>query len=145
MGNGEVLKTSIATIVTRKYRSWKLIGPTQNVAVVVCVHFTLQYVLLWHSVVCNYISFCLIHLRIVVTKIYINKCPTRCNNMQSIFYSTAISLYMFRVPSTPIIRSTWNCSYSHRYKPYVCAATSLRRGQIWPCRSEVAARTYDLY
>ena len=38
--------------------------------------------------------------------VYINKCPTRCNNMQSIFYFTAISLYMFRVPSTPIIRST---------------------------------------
>ena len=34
------------------------------------------------------------------------KCPTRCNNMQSIFYFTAILLYMFRVPSTPIIRST---------------------------------------
>jgi len=38
--------------------------------------------------------------------VYINKCPTSCNNMQSIFYFTAMSLYMFRVPSTPIIRST---------------------------------------
>ena len=39
---------------------------------------------------------------------YINtsKCPTRCNNMQSIFYFTAVSRYMFRVPSAPIIRST---------------------------------------
>jgi len=37
---------------------------------------------------------------------YITKCPARCNNMQSIFYFTAKSLYMFRVLSTPIIRST---------------------------------------
>jgi len=35
------------------------------------------------------------------------------------------SLYMFRVSSTPIIRSTQNCNYSLRY----CAATSLQRGQ----------------
>jgi len=40
------------------------------------------------------------------SQVYINKCPTRCNNMQSIFYFTAISLYVFRVPSAPIIRST---------------------------------------
>ena len=32
------------------------------------------------------------------------KCPTRCNNRQSIFYFSARSLYMFRVPFTPIIR-----------------------------------------
>ena len=38
--------------------------------------------------------------------LYINKCPTRCNNKKFIFYFTAISLYMFRVPSTPIIRNT---------------------------------------
>jgi len=56
VGNAEILKTSTATIVTRKYRSWKRIGPTQNVAVV-CVHFALQRVLLWHSVACHYISF----------------------------------------------------------------------------------------
>jgi len=31
-------------------------------------------------------------------------------------YFTAESLYMFRVPSTPIIRCTWNCNYSHWYK-----------------------------
>jgi len=39
-------------------------------------------------------------------QVYINKCPKRCNNMQSIFYFTARSLYVFRVPSAPIIRST---------------------------------------
>ena len=39
------------------------------------------------------------------SQVYINKCRKRCNNMQSIFYFTALSLYMFRVPSTPIIRS----------------------------------------
>ena len=53
--------------------------------------------------------------------ICINNCPTRCNTKQSIYYS-ASSLYMFRVPTTPIIRSTQNCNYSLRY----CAATSLQ-------------------
>ena len=52
--------------------------------------------------------------------------------MQFISYFTAISLYMFRAPSTPIIRSTYSCSYSHRYKPYVRAATSLQRGHVNP-------------
>jgi len=46
--------------------------------------------------------------------IYINNCPTRCNTKQSIYYS-ASSLYMFRVPTTPIIRSTQKCNYSLRY------------------------------
>ena len=36
---------------------------------------------------------------------HINNCPTRCNTKQSIYYS-ASSLYMFRLPNTPIIRST---------------------------------------
>jgi hypothetical protein len=39
--------------------------------------------------------------------------PTRCNVEQSIFYFTAVSLYMFRAYFTPIIRSTRNCSHSH--------------------------------
>ena len=56
--------------------------------------------------------------------IYINNCPTRSNTKQSIYYS-ASSLYLFRVSTTPIIRSTQNCNYSLRY----CAATSLQRGQ----------------
>jgi len=55
---------------------------------------------------------------------YINNRPTRCNKKQSIYYS-ACSLYMFRVSTTPIIRSTQNCNYSLRY----CAAISLQRGQ----------------
>jgi len=67
--------------------------------------------------------------------IYINKCPTRCNTKQSIYYS-ASSLYMFRVSNTPIITSTQNCNYSLRY----CAATSLQRGQDWPRWREVAAQ-----
>ena len=49
--------------------------------------------------------------------LYINNCPTRCNTKQSIYYS-ASSLYMFRVSNTPIIRSTQNCNYSHRYWSY---------------------------
>ena len=39
--------------------------------------------------------------------IYINNCPTRCNTKQSIYYSGS-SLYMFRVSTTPVIRSTQN-------------------------------------
>ena len=46
--------------------------------------------------------------------IYINNCPTRCNTKLSIYYS-ASSLYMFRVSTTPIIRSTQNCNCSLRY------------------------------
>ena len=49
--------------------------------------------------------------------IYINNCPTRCNTNQSIYYS-ASSLYMFRVSTTSIIRSTQNCNYSLQYWSY---------------------------
>jgi len=49
-----------------------------------------------------------------VSLININNCPTRCNTKQSIYYS-ASSLYMFRVSTTPISRSTQNCNYSLRY------------------------------
>jgi len=48
---------------------------------------------------------------------YINNCPTRCNTKQSIYYS-ASSLYMFRVSTTRIIRSTQNCNYNLRYWSY---------------------------
>ena len=43
---------------------------------------------------------------------------------------------MFRVSTTPTIRSTQNCNYSLRY----CAATSLERGQDCPRWREVAAQ-----
>ena len=49
--------------------------------------------------------------------IYISNCPTRCNTKQSIYSSTS-SLYMFRVSSTHIIRSTQNCNYSLWYWSY---------------------------
>jgi len=49
--------------------------------------------------------------------IYINNCPTRCNTKQSVYYS-ASSLYVFRVSTTPIIRSTQNCNYSLRHWSY---------------------------
>jgi len=42
---------------------------------------------------------------------------------------------MFRVSTTPIIRSTQYCNYSLRY----CAAISLQHGQAWPRWREVAA------
>ena len=50
---------------------------------------------------------------IVLYSTCINNCPTRCNTKQSIYYS-ASSLYIFRVSTTPIIRSTQNCKYSLR-------------------------------
>jgi len=37
---------------------------------------------------------------------------------QIIYYYSASSLYMFRVSTTPIIRSTQNCNYSLRYWSY---------------------------
>jgi len=43
--------------------------------------------------------------------VYINNCPMRCDTKQSIYYS-ASSVYMFRVSTAPIIRSTQNCNYS---------------------------------
>jgi len=64
-----------------------------------------------------------------------NNCPARCNTKQCIYYS-ASSLYMLRVSTTPIIRSTQNCNYSLRY----CAATSLQRGLAWPRWREIAAQ-----
>ena len=67
-----------------------------------------------------------------------NNYPTTCNTNQSICYS-ASSFYMFRVSTTPIIRSKQNCKYILRY----CATTSLQRGQVakpaWPRWREVAA------
>ena len=52
-------------------------------------------------------------LRRIQGGVYINNCPTRCNTKRSIYYC-ASSLYMFRVSTTPIIRSTQNCHYSLR-------------------------------
>ena len=66
--------------------------------------------------------------------IYINNCPTRCNTKQSTCYS-ASSLYMFRVSTTTIIRSTQNCNYSLRYWSYfLCSCLP----PTWPL--EVAAQ-----
>ena len=44
-----------------------------------------------------------------VSLIHINNCPMRCHTKQCIYYS-ASSLYMFRVSTTPIIRSTQKCN-----------------------------------
>jgi len=52
-----------------------------------------------------------------LSQVYINNCPTRCNTKQYIYYS-ASSFYMFRVSTTPIIRSTQNCNYSVRNWSY---------------------------
>jgi len=45
------------------------------------------------------------------------KCTVQRRNSYSIYYS-ASSLYMFRVSTTPIVRSTVNCNYSLRYWSY---------------------------
>ena len=69
--------------------------------------------------------------------IYNNSCPTRCNTNQYIYYS-ASSLCMFRVSTTPIIRSTQNCHYSLRYwsatvqLPPSNAAKEEAAQKIWP-------------
>ena len=49
---------------------------------------------------------------------YIDNCPTRCNTKQPKYYSVS-SLYMFRVSTTPTIRSTQNCNYSLWYCSYL--------------------------
>jgi len=62
---------------------------------------------------------------------YINNCPTRCNTKQCICYS-ASSLYMFRVSTTPIIRSTQNCNYSLRYWSYFLCSYLPPTWPSWP-------------
>ena len=49
--------------------------------------------------------------------LYINNYPKRCNTKQSSYYS-ASSLYIIRVSTTPVIRSTQNCNYSIRCWSY---------------------------
>ena len=59
--------------------------------------------------------------------IYINNCPMRRSTKQSIYYS-ASSLYMFRVLTTPIIRSTQNSNYSLRYGAATSSLATLQGG-----------------
>jgi len=65
----------------------------------------------------SHTSFNILCLSFRASLIYINNCPTRCNTKHSIYYSGS-SLYMLRVSTTPIIRSTQNCNYSLRYWSY---------------------------
>jgi hypothetical protein len=44
------------------------------------------------------------------SKIYVNNCPTRCNNIQFIYICKP--LYMFRVVTPLIIRSSYHCTCS---------------------------------
>ena len=80
------------------------------------------------------------NVKISYIKSYINNCPTRCNTKQSIYYS-ASSLYMIRVSTTPIIRSTQNCNYSLRY----CAVTSFQRRQVAMLEEGSCTKKYDQY
>ena len=52
----------------------------------------------------------------------------RCNTKQSIYYS-ACSLYMFRVSTTPIIRSTQTVTTASGTDLIFCASTSIQCGQ----------------
>jgi hypothetical protein len=54
----------------------------------------------------------------------------RCNTKQSIYYY-ASSLYVFRVSTTPIIRSTQNCNYSLRYWSYFLCSYLLPTWSLW--------------
>ena len=67
--------------------------------------------------------------------IFIKNCTTRCNTKQSIYYS-ASSLYMFRVSTTPISRSTQNCNYSLRYWSYFLCSYLPPTWSIWSCWGE---------
>jgi len=71
-----------------------------------------------------------------ISPFYINNCPTRCNKKQSIYYS-ASSLYMFRVSTTSIIRSTQNCNYSLYWS---CCAVQLLVSNVAKLCKEVAAQ-----
>ena len=71
--------------------------------------------------------------------IYIKNCPTRCITKQSIYYS-ASSLYMFRVSTTPIVRSTQNCNYSLRYWSYFLCSYLPPTWPSWPRWREVAVQ-----
>jgi len=60
----------------------------------------------------------------------------------NVVYYSASSLYMFRVTTTPIIRSTQNCNYSLRY--WSCCAVQLPPSSVvklvWPRWREEAAQ-----
>jgi hypothetical protein len=75
-------------------------------------------------------------LRFRTSLIYINNCPTRCNTKQSVYCSES-SLYMFRVSTTPIIRSTQNCNYSLRYWSYFLCSYLPATWPSWPRWREV--------
>jgi len=81
---------------------------------------------------------CRVKLRIL-SVFHINNCPTRCNTKQSIYYS-ASSLYMFRLSTTPIIRSTQKCNYSLRYWSYFLYSYLPLTWVSWPRWREVAAQ-----
>ena len=59
----------------------------------------------------------------------VNNCPTRCNNIQFIYIWKL--LYMFRVVSPPIIRSSYHCIYSiwHYWDRY-CYLSRTRSRQV---------------
>ena len=85
--------------------------------------------------ICHLLALLGAHHIIHVSRVRVNNCPTRCNTKQSIYYS-ASSLYMFRVSTTPIVKSTQNCNYSLRYY----APTSLQCGKSRPHWRKVAGQ-----
>ena len=82
------------------------------------IPYKVLFSVIWHNLSTNSLRLASDSRRIPsVDLFYINNCPTRCNTKQSVYYS-ASSLYMFRLPTTPIIMSIQNCNYSLRYWSY---------------------------
>jgi len=71
------------------------------------------------------VSFWILCLWFRASLIYVNNCPTRCNTNQSIYYS-ASSLYMFRVSTTPIVKTVTTASGTVQLPPSIAAQ------KIWP-------------
>jgi hypothetical protein len=63
---------------------------------------------------------------------YVNNCPTICNYIQFIY--TCKLLYMFRVVSPPIIRSSYHCIYSiWHYCDRYCNRSLMWLAWNWGC------------
>jgi len=78
----------------------------------VCIHLSSIIVFSfsqWFCVPLYILTLLILCLWFHASLIYINNCPTRCNTKHCIYYSVS-SLYMFRVSTTPTIRSAQNCN-----------------------------------
>jgi hypothetical protein len=77
---------------------------------------------------------------IVRRTLHINNCPKICNNMQFIYICKL--LYMFRVVTLPIIRSSYRCIWSI-WHHWVRTATCIERVWMEPVLNTVVWAPYD--